>query len=49
MPFHRMGSDKYKALNIEYFMDDLVIMDNKDLEAVKKAYIDHGINCTISR
>ena len=49
MPFHRMGSDKYKALNIEYFMDDLAIMDNKGLEAVKKAYIDRGINCTISR
>jgi pyruvate formate lyase activating enzyme len=49
MPFHRMGKDKYKALNIEYSMDDLDIMDNEDLEAVKKAYTDRGINCTISR
>lgn len=49
MPFHRMGRDKYKALNLEYCMGDLDIMDNEDLEAVKKAYIDRGINCTISR
>jgi pyruvate formate lyase activating enzyme len=49
MPFHRMGQDKYKALNMEYCMEDLEIMDNEDLEAVRKAYIDQGINCTISR
>jgi pyruvate formate lyase activating enzyme len=49
MPFHRMGRDKYKWLNIEYCMDDLVIMDNEGLEDVKKTYIDRGINCTISR
>ncbi len=49
MPFHRMGLDKYNALNIEYRMENLEIMDNEDLGAVKKAYIDHGINCTISR
>jgi pyruvate formate lyase activating enzyme len=49
MPFHRMGKDKYKALNIEYHMADLEIMDNEDLETVKKAYIDRGIKCTISR
>ncbi len=49
MPFHRMGQDKYKALNIEYCLADLRIMENEDLEAVKNAYIDRGINCTISR
>lgn len=49
MPFHRMGRDKYKWLNIEYCMDDPVIMDNEALEDVKKTYIDRGINCTISR
>lgn len=49
MPFHRMGSDKYRALGMEYPMKDLEIMDNIDLESVKKAYIDRGIECTISR
>lgn len=49
MPFHRMGKDKYRALNIKYPLGDLDIMDNEDLEAVKEAYIDRGINCTISR
>ena len=49
MPFHRMGKDKYKALNMEYRMGDLGVMDNADLEAIKKAYIDRGLNCMISR
>jgi len=49
MPFHRMGKDKYKALAMEYFMGDLDIMTNEDLETIKKAYTDRGIDCTISR
>ena len=49
MPFHRMGKDKYKALDMEYALGDLGIMENEDIEAVKKAYADRGINCTISR
>ena len=49
MPYHRMGKDKYKALDMEYSLGDLDIMKNEDIEAIKKAYIDRGINCTISR
>lgn len=49
MPFHRMGKDKYRALNREYLLGDLEIMDNETLEKIKDAYIDRGINCTISR
>ena len=49
MPFHRLGKDKYKALDMEYALGDLEIMEKEDIEAVKKAYIDRGINCTISR
>jgi pyruvate formate lyase activating enzyme len=49
MPFHRMGMNKYKALDMEYALGDLGIMENEDIEAVKKAYIDRGIRCTISR
>jgi pyruvate formate lyase activating enzyme len=49
MPFHRMGRDKYRALNMDYLLDGLEIMDNETLEKIKDAYIDRGINCTISR
>ena len=49
MPFHRMGKDKYKALDMEYALGNLDIMENEAIEAVKKAYIDRGIKCTISR
>lgn len=49
MPYHRMGQDKYKALNKEYFMEELGIMENDELEAVKNAYINCGIDCSISR
>jgi pyruvate formate lyase activating enzyme len=49
MPYHRMGRDKYTALNKEYYMNELGIMENDELEAVKNAYIDCGIDCSISR
>ena len=49
MPYHRMGIDKYKALDMEYSLGDLGIMNKEDIEAAKKAYIDRGINCTVSR
>ena len=49
MPYHRVGQDKYKALNMEYRMEKTHIMSYDELEAIKKAYIDLGINCSISR
>ena len=49
MPYHRMGQDKYKALNMEYRMEKARIMSYDELEAVKNTYIDLGINCSISR
>ena len=49
MPFHRMGANKYKALDLEYTLEDLDIMGNEEIEAVKKAYTDRGIKCTISK
>jgi pyruvate formate lyase activating enzyme len=49
MPYHRMGKDKYKALNKEYYMEEVGIMENDELEVVKNAYIDWGIDCSISR
>jgi pyruvate formate lyase activating enzyme len=49
MPYHRMGQDKYKALNMEYRMEKTRIMSYDEVEAIKKAYIDLGIDCSISR
>ena len=49
MPFHRMGYSKYKALNLPYTMEGTEVPDHGWVEAVKKAYIDLGINCTVSR
>jgi len=49
MPFHRMGQSKYKALNLLYTMEGLGAADDEQAEAVKIAYIDRGIHCTISR
>ena len=44
-----MGQGKYKALNMAYTMEGIGVADDEQVEAVKKAYIDIGINCTISR
>ena len=49
MPYHRMGQGKYKALNKKYYMEEVGIMENDELEAVKNTYIDRGIDCSISR
>jgi glycyl-radical enzyme activating protein len=49
MPYHRMGQSKYKALDMAYNMDEIAVMDNEKIEAVKNAYISRGIDCTISR
>lgn len=49
MPFHRMGQSKYKALDMLYTMDGLGAADDEHAEAVRKAYVQYGIDCTISR
>jgi pyruvate formate lyase activating enzyme len=49
MPYHRMGQCKYRALNVPYVMDGISTVDDEQIEAVKNAYIDHGLDCTISR
>jgi len=49
MPYHRMGQGKYKALNMPCSMEERGVADEAQVEAVKKAYIDRGIKCTISR
>jgi pyruvate formate lyase activating enzyme len=49
MPFHRMGQSKYRALHILYTMEGLGAADDEQVETVRKAYIQCGIDCTISR
>jgi pyruvate formate lyase activating enzyme len=49
MPYHRMGQSKYQALSMPCIMEGLGIADDEQVEAVKNAYIDRGIHCTISR
>jgi pyruvate formate lyase activating enzyme len=49
LPYHRMGQSKYRALNLLYNMEGLGAADDGHVEAVRKAYIQRGIDCTISR
>jgi pyruvate formate lyase activating enzyme len=49
MHYHRMGQNKYKALNIQCLMEETGMADDTQVEVVKEAYIDRGIHCTISR
>jgi pyruvate formate lyase activating enzyme len=49
MPFHRMGRSKYSALNMPYNMEGFGAADDEQVEAARKAYIQYGIDCSISR
>ena len=49
MPYHRMGQSKYRALNMNYSMDGTAAAGEEMVESVKRAYVDRGIRCTISR
>lgn len=49
MPYHRLGQDKYRALQLTYKMAETNIMTGERLETVRKTYVEHGINCSISQ
>jgi pyruvate formate lyase activating enzyme len=49
MPYHRMGLSKYRALNMAFITDEIIPAADEQLEAVRKAYVQWGIDCTISR
>jgi pyruvate formate lyase activating enzyme len=49
MPYHRMGQSKYRALNWVSAMEEIGVADEEHVEAVQRAYIQRGIDCTISR
>jgi hypothetical protein len=49
MPYHRMGDSKYKALGIPNMMRELQVMAPGEIEAVRRAFADRGVECTISK
>jgi pyruvate-formate lyase-activating enzyme len=49
MPFHRMGQSKYRALNLDYTMQELSAADDAQVEAARIAYTERGIDCSVSR
>ncbi len=49
MPFHRMGQGKYRALNMLYNMNGFGAADEEQVEAAREAYVQCGIDCSISR
>ncbi len=49
MPYHKLGENKYRALDMVYAMDGVAAAGDEQLEEVRKAYLQRGIKCTISR
>jgi pyruvate formate lyase activating enzyme len=49
MPYHRMGQSKYQALNMPCATNGLGAADDKQVEAAQKAYLNRGIDCSISK
>jgi pyruvate formate lyase activating enzyme len=49
MPYHRMGQSKYRALGVQYQMEELGADGDARAEEVRAAYLQRGIRCTVSR
>ena len=49
MPYHGMGQSKYRALHMPYTMEGLAAAEDGHVEEVRKAYVQCGIECTVSR
>lgn len=49
MPYHRLGDSKYQALGIKSIYDTIPTLKQKELGTVKQAFIDEGIQCSISK
>ncbi len=47
LPYHRMGSDKYRWLGREYTLGDIVTPGDEQMELLRKSAEDCGINCRI--
>ncbi|MBR5702109.1 MAG: glycyl-radical enzyme activating protein [Oscillospiraceae bacterium] len=49
IPYHRMGTSKYAALDIPYTLEDMKPMTGEEVEAVRALYESCGVTCTISK
>jgi glycyl-radical enzyme activating protein len=49
MPYHRMGENKYKALDMAYDMAGTAVMNESAIDEIRNEYISRGIDCTVSR
>ncbi len=49
IPYHRMGTSKYAALDIPYTMEDMKPMAAEEVEAVRALYESYGVPCTVSK
>ena len=49
MPYHRMGSTKYEALDKPYELENIQIMSGAEIEAVAEKYNEYGVTCSVSK
>ncbi|MBI2857736.1 MAG: glycyl-radical enzyme activating protein [Chloroflexi bacterium] len=49
MPYHRLGLAKYNALGRSYTLEGLRPSELARVEAVRRAYEDMGVRCTVSK
>ena len=49
MPYHRMGTSKYAALDKPYELEELQIMPAAEVDAIAALYNDLGVQCSVSR
>ena len=49
IPYHRMGTSKYAALDIPYTLEEMKPMTAEAVEAVRSLYESCGVPCTVSK
>jgi len=49
LPYHRLGKGKYDSLNRPFHLPGILSPVPERVEAVKKAFEDNGISCSVSR
>ena len=49
IPYHRMGTSKYAALDIPYTLEDMKPMAAEEVEVVRALYESCGVPCTVSK
>ena len=49
IPYHRLGTSKYAALDLPYAMEGVQLMPSGEVEAVRALYESCGVACTVSR